>query len=334
MSRPLRIELANGLYHVTTRGWERRVIVADDRDRENWLRLLDRVATRMNWRVFSWVLMDNHFHLYLRTPQANLSAGMHDLNSGYASMFNRRHRRVGSLYQGRFKGILVEDDSYALGLSRYLHLNPVRAKMVARPEEYRWSSYRAYRYCRDAKQSPPWLDWKTVLHEHSRNLANARRAYQRFVENGIDNPPSPPLAAAVGGLFLGSTPWLEKIRERLDREPRDPNVPTRQRFSRHPKSSEIFRVVGDQFAATQSTWTEKRRHGKDARNAAIYLVRHLTAEPVTTIAKQFGNVSLAAISKSVKRSEMRRAEDARWNRLLAKLEKQCLKKNVKLNVKT
>ena len=105
MARPLRIEMENGLYHVTARGWERRGIVESDRDREDWLRLLDRVATRSNWRVFSWVLMSNHFRLFLRTPEPNLSAGMHDLHSGYASLFNRRHRRVGSLFQGRFKAI-------------------------------------------------------------------------------------------------------------------------------------------------------------------------------------------------------------------------------------
>jgi REP element-mobilizing transposase RayT len=100
MARPLRFELENGLFHVTSRGWERRVIVDGDRDREDWLRLLDRVATRSNWRVFSWVLMSNHFHLFLHTPQPNLSAGMHDLNAGYASLFNRRHRRVGPLVTG------------------------------------------------------------------------------------------------------------------------------------------------------------------------------------------------------------------------------------------
>ena len=125
MSRPLRIDIENGIYHVTSRGWERRVIVRDDRDREQWLSLLDRVAVRCGWQVFAWTLLDNHFHLFLRTPEANLSAGMHDLNSGYASTFNRRYRRSGSLFQGRFKAVLVENDSHALELTRYVHLNGV-----------------------------------------------------------------------------------------------------------------------------------------------------------------------------------------------------------------
>jgi REP element-mobilizing transposase RayT len=94
----LRIEIEDGIYHVTARGWERRVIVRDDRDREEWCTLLDRVVLRFGWRFFAWVLMDNHFHLFFQTPEANLSAGMHDFNSGYATWFNRRHRRVGSLF--------------------------------------------------------------------------------------------------------------------------------------------------------------------------------------------------------------------------------------------
>ena len=183
MARPLRIEMENGLYHVTSRGWERRGIVESDQDREDWLRLFDRVAKRSNWRVFSWVLMSNHFHLFLRTPEPNLSADMHDLNSGYASLFNRRHHRVGSLFQGRFKAILVEDETHAWELSRYVHLNPVRAKMVALPEDYHWRSYRFYRYGRVALDAPAWLDWETVFLEHFHDLRNARRAYQRFVEH-------------------------------------------------------------------------------------------------------------------------------------------------------
>ena len=90
MSRPLRIDIENGIYRVTSRDWERRVIVRDDRDREHWLNLLDRVAVRCGWQVLAWTLLDNHFHIFLRTPKANLSAGMHDLNSGYAITFNHR----------------------------------------------------------------------------------------------------------------------------------------------------------------------------------------------------------------------------------------------------
>jgi REP element-mobilizing transposase RayT len=108
MARPLRLEFPGAVYHVTSRGIERRAIVRDDRDRARWLDLLDTVATRRRWQVYAFALMGNHLHLFLRTPNANLSAGMHDLNSGYATGFNRRHRRVGPLCQGRFKALRPE----------------------------------------------------------------------------------------------------------------------------------------------------------------------------------------------------------------------------------
>ena len=135
--------------------------------------------------------MDNHFHLFLRTPNADLSAGMHDLNSGYASWFNRRHRRVGSLFQGRFKAILVEDESYAWTLSRYIHLNPVRAGMVKRPEQHAWSSYRHFL---NARGAPDWLDWKTVLDEMGKNRSRTRQTYRQFVEQGLSKEIASPLS--------------------------------------------------------------------------------------------------------------------------------------------
>jgi len=216
MARPLRIDIEDGVYHVTSRGWERRVVVRDDQDRQRWLELLDRVATRCGWRVFAWALMNNHFHLYLRTPWPNLSAGMHDLNSGYASGFNRRWRRCGALFQGRFKAVVVEQESHALELSRYLHLNPTRAGIVERPEEWAWSSYPDYLAMRKA---PAWLDWQTVGGELGKDLSRARPAYRPFMEAELREPPNSPLATAVGGMFLGSAEWVEWWRRRLAAEP-------------------------------------------------------------------------------------------------------------------
>jgi putative transposase len=326
MARPLRIEMENGLYHVTARGWERRVIVDHDRDRGDWLRMLDRVASRCNWRIFSWVLMSNHFHLFLRTPEPNLSTGMHDLNSGYASLFNRRYRRTGSLFQGRFKAILVEDQTHAWELSRYVHLNPVRAKMVRLPEEYRWSSYSAYRFARNAAAAPAWLDWETVLQEHSKDVRNARRAHQRFVEAGIEDPPTSPVKSAVGGVFLGQAAWVEQMRKQLADEPEDANVPQRKRLAWRPTRAEIICLAQDHFGVGSSELSQVRRHGNDARTATVYLIRRLTDEKVTALAKQFGGVSVAAISKLLSRAELRRQEDSQWNSLLEELERKCRSK--------
>ncbi len=141
MARPLRIEFPDAVYHVTSRGNERRAIVADDRDREKWQGLLQRTVTTFRWRLFAFALMDNHYHLFVQTREANLSAGMHLLNGSYAGFHNRRHGRAGHLFQARFKAIVVEGEGHWLEVSRYVHLNPVRADLTARPERWQWCSY-------------------------------------------------------------------------------------------------------------------------------------------------------------------------------------------------
>jgi REP element-mobilizing transposase RayT len=314
MARPLRIEVENGLYHVTCRGWERREIVRDDMDRESWLDLLDRVALRCGWRVFAWVLMTNHWHLFLRTPQPNLSAGMHDLNSGYATRYNRRHKRVGSLYQGRFKAILVEDESHAAGLSRYIHLNPVRARMVVRPQDYAWSSYRHYL---SARPGPEWLDTRTVLAEIGQNVQDARAAYRRFVERGTQEPS--PLDSVVGGMLLGSVAWVERMRKELGEQPESHDVPTLHRLAWRPSVEVILEVVSHCYGVDESAILERRRRGNDARLAALCLCRRLTDERVGRLAARFGGVSTAAITKAVTRGEIRCSTDRRWDRHLSDL---------------
>ena len=208
--------MAGGVYHVTTRGWERRDVVRDDEDRAAWFRLLDRVALRFHWRVYAWALMRNHWHLFLATPEPNLSRGMHDLNSGYATLYNRRYRRYGALFQGRFKAIVVQEEGYGWTLSRYVHLNPVRAGAVERPDQYRWSSYRHYL---DPKDAPSWLDWETVLEEIGSDPAQSRRQYIRFVESALAGPIESPLAGVVGGVLLGSKAWVDRMKLRVEGRP-------------------------------------------------------------------------------------------------------------------
>jgi putative transposase len=318
MARPLRIEIEHGLYHVTSRGWERRVIVHDDRDRREWLKLLDRVAGRYGWRFFAWVLMDNHFHLFLRTPGADLSAGMHDLNSGYATWFNRRHQRVGALYQGRFKAILVEDESYAWTLSRYIHVNPVRAKMVKRPADHAWSSYRHFLRARGA---PDWLDWQSVLDEMGKNRSRTRQAYRRFIEQGMKEETSSPLEYVVGKVLLGSADWVEKMRKALGHEAPDGNVPERRRLAWRPSTEQIETAVAEEFGVDVDVLLAGRVRNNEARAAALYLLRRLTNVPATKLAERYGGVSQAAISKAVTRAELRCRDEAGWQQQLDGLER-------------
>jgi REP element-mobilizing transposase RayT len=183
MARPLRIEFAGALYHVTARGDRREPIVEDDADRVKFLSVLAEVVERFNWICHAYCLMTNHYHLVVQTPEGNLSKGMRQLNGTYTQASNRRHRRTGHLFQGRFKASLVDKDNYLLELTRYVVLNPVRAAMVEHPRQYAWSSYRAMV---GEAPAPHWLATDGVLAQFGKRRAEARRRYSQFVHEGIN----------------------------------------------------------------------------------------------------------------------------------------------------
>jgi len=185
MSRPLRIELAGGLYHVTSRGDRREAIYRDDQDRVEWLAVLGEVCSRFNWRCHAYCEMTNHYHVVVETPDANLSKGMRQLNGVYTQATNRRHGLVGHLFQGRFKAILVEREAYLLELVRYVVLNPVRAGMVPEAGDWPWSSYRAM--VAEAP-APAWLETDWVLGQFGQARSRARVGYAAFVRQGVGRP--------------------------------------------------------------------------------------------------------------------------------------------------
>jgi len=293
MARPLRIEMPDGVYHVTSRGLERRAIVTDDADRRKWVGLLDAVATRRRWRVLAWVMMDNHCHLFLRTPDGDLSAGMHDLNSAYVTAFNRRHERCGPLLQGRFKAILVERDFHYWELSRYIHLNPVRAGLAERPEQHPWGSYRQYRATHTA---PDWLAWEEVLGAHGRTLRAAQREYARFLAAGVASPPDSPLKDAVASTLLGSAGFVERMRDWLAGRLPDREVPAARQLRPTIGIEAIEAAVCRTFGVDPQTLRRRRSRRNDARAVALYLCRKLTGHPIALLGERFGGVSGQAVS--------------------------------------
>lgn len=181
MARPLRLEYSGALYHVTSRGDRREDIYVDDEDRGRWLDVLGEVCERFNWTVHAYCQMTNHYHLLVETVDGNLSRGMRHLNGQYTQSINRRHGLVGHLFQGRYKAILVQKEAYLLELSRYVVLNPVRAKMVRRPEMWRWSSYPAHAGLADC---PAWLDSDWLLVQFAKRRTTAIKRYAAFVADG------------------------------------------------------------------------------------------------------------------------------------------------------
>jgi REP element-mobilizing transposase RayT len=224
MARPLRLEFPGALYHVTSRGNGREDIYLSDDDRQAWLDTLGAVCKRFNWVCHAYCLMGNHYHLLIETPDANLSKGMRQLNGVYTQNFNRTHDRVGHVFQGRFKGILVDKDSYLLELARYIVLNPLRAKMVKRVEQWRWSSYRAT--C--GQVTPPsWLYSDAILAQFSPRRANAIAKYVSFVHDGKGLPSV--WGQVQGQIYLGSERFVGKMQVLVDKKPSLAEIPKTQR---------------------------------------------------------------------------------------------------------
>ncbi|MGX9730047.1 transposase [Janthinobacterium aestuarii] len=203
MTRPLRLEFAGALYHVTSRGDRRSAIYRDDTDRLAWQEVLEHVCERHHFIVHSFCQMSNHYHLLVETVEANLSQGMRQLNGVYTQHFNRRHKLVGHVLQGRYKAILVQKENYLLELTRYIILNPVRAHMVASPDDWHWSSHH---YVLDDTASPCWLTRDWLLSQFGTTREEAVANYSRFVAAGMGE--TSPLAHTCHQMLLGDDAFV------------------------------------------------------------------------------------------------------------------------------
>lgn len=277
MSRPLRLELAGGLYHVTSRGDGREDIYLSDADRQAWLEVFGQACKRFNWVCHAWCQMTNHYHILIETPEANVSQGMRQLNGVYTQRFNRAHARVGHVFQGRYKAILVERDSYLLELARYVVLNPLRARMVKRLENWPWSSYLAT--CGQAS-APEWLQTDWVLAQFGRQRASAIRQYVEFVHEGARLPSV--WTQLQGQIYLGSEAFVKKMQGQIEQKPALDEIPRAQRR-----------------ALTQALADFERHYARKEAMARAYLSGQHT---MLAIAEYFG-VHYSTVSRMVKTYE-------------------------------
>jgi len=213
MARPLRLELAGGLYHITSRGDRREVIYDDDEDREKWLEILDNVCRRFNWHCHAYCQMDNHYHIIMETAEANLSQGMRQLNGIYTQYYNKQHGRVGHVFQGRYKGILVERDAYLLELARYVVLNPIRAHMIKNIGDWKWSSYKAMIGEVNAQH---WLETDWILGQFAKRRKIGMGKYIDFVRDGIGLPSL--WCNLQNQIFLGSERFINKQQKLINKK--------------------------------------------------------------------------------------------------------------------
>jgi len=226
MTRPLRIEFPNALYHITSRGDRRENIYDDDVDREVFLDILGNVVTDYNWLCHGYCLMDNHYHLIIETLDGNLSKGMRQLNGMFTQATNRRHSRTGHLFQGRYKAILVDKDQYLLELARYVVLNPVRAKgMIRSIEDWPWSNYLAF--IGDAEKQE-WLTADWVLSQFGENRVIGIENYKQFVLGGVGQEIDV-WSGLNGQIFLGNEAFVSKMQKKIDNNVSDYSIPKRQK---------------------------------------------------------------------------------------------------------
>ena len=311
MARPLRLEHPGALWHVTSRGNERRNIFRSDRDRLFFLDLLAEVIDLHRWILHAWVLMSNHYHLLVETPIPNLSRGAKRLNEVYANEFNFRHHRVGHLFQGRFKGILVEpESSHMLELTRYIVLNPVRAHMVRTAAEYRWSNYRA---TAGLAPAPEWLevDW-TLGRFPARSRQDARERYRRFVAHARASAYNP-WEHLVGQVFLGSEVFCDRMQALIDTQPRSRAHPKSQRRLVLSSFDAILDAVEEVFGETRDS-IRVRSH-RPVRKAVAQLGWEEAGLTLRAIGEWIG-LSEQAVSHLIKRGkQLERTNDDYASRL-------------------
>lgn len=280
MARPLRIEFAGALYHVTARGNAQQDIYADDGDRRQFLVLLAHMVNRLDWYCHAYCLMGNHYHLLVETATPTLSKGMKFLNGTYTQYSNRRHQRVGHVFQGRYKAVLVQKESYLLELARYIALNPVRAQMVRSAKDWPWSSYRA---TAGLSESEPCLTVDWILGGFARNRKAAQQQYQDFVQAGKGQPSL--WQQLKNQIYLGDDDFVSDTQCKLDPQQSLRDIPRKQKAA-PPQPLHDY---------------AKRYATRDEAMAKAYLSGHYTLEQV---GQHFG-VSYATVSRAVKQAEKR-----------------------------
>ena len=315
MARPLRITYPGAFYHVTSRGNERKSVFNSKSDREKFLEYLKTAHDRYNAIVHVFCLMDNHYHLLLETPNGNLPQIMHHINGAYTTYFNIKCSRSGHLFHGRYKAILVEMDAYAKELSRYIHLNPVRAKMVKSPDTYAWSSYNFYI---GRKKPPQWLQRDFILGFFGWKPSVAERRYEEFVVSLLDREYESPLQGVIGSVLLGTENFIKSVSDtHLRGKKPDRNLPAIRMLVSSLSVEKVIESVAGTF-------------GDDLRlerAAGIYLCRKYSGEKLRTIGEKFG-ISGAAVSQVYKRLQTKIEKDKKLKMKIEYLERKIKTLNV------
>ena len=272
MARPLRIEYPGAVYHITSRGNAQGSIFLKDEDRNIFLEILSDTIEKYNWLCHAFCLMDNHYHLLIETIDPSLSRGMRHLNGVYTQSFNRRHRRVGHVFQGRYKAILVQKDAHLIELCRYIVLNPVRANMVKIPEDWKWSSYKATAF-EGHKSDCLTTEW--ILGRFSTKRQMARESYRKFINDGITDKLSP-WERLKGQIFFGSEEFIRSLRSEETENKTIEEVPKIQRYANRVSLEDLFYNTVDKSVRNKKVKAAYVQYGYKMKEIAEYLSIHYT----------------------------------------------------------
>jgi putative transposase len=336
MARPLRVDIEDGWYHVTARGDHRQVIFGDDRDHGHFVELLEEMRERFRVGVMAYVCMETHYHVMVRTPEANLSRAIQWLNISYSVWFNKRHEESGHVFQGRFKSIVVEGEAWGLELSQYVHLNPVRINAlgqgkrqraadragVSRPptaevlkrrleklRRYRWSSYRAYAgYC----GKPGWLDSEDLL-ARAGGPAKYRKTVEDRIRQGVEESPWEQVKL---GMVLGTAAFAKTVGAHL-KSGRE--MPEKRGLRKTRGFEDVVAVVELLTGEKWGTFCE--RHGDKRRDLVLWVARRHTGLTLAELGRRAGGMDYAAVTMAVRRFPLACNRDKGLARLAEKVTK-------------
>jgi len=300
MARKPRVEYENAFYHVIYRGNNQQKIYLDREDYRIFLKILKETKGKYFLRIHGYVLMKNHVHQLIETPKGNLSAAMQSLLTRYVRYFNKRHKKTGHLFQGRYKAILCQKENYLLELVRYIHLNPVRANAVKRPEDWEWSGYRAYLgLIKDVI-----VDTEDILSYFGDTLLIARRRFAEFISEGIDMEHREEYYKVSGNLILGDERFVEEVKMKISNPVRTSKRITLKNIS----FSELAGQISGELKIKDIKERTKQRKINFARQVFSYISRKYYHRAVKDIAEYLSQ-ELSAVSQGLRRFEIVLAKD-------------------------
>ena len=324
MARPLRIEYPNAFYHVMNRGLNRQDIYGSNEDYRIFLETLKDSAKLFNVRIISYCLMPNHYHLLIQTPKGNLSRAMRHLNGVYTQRFNRLHKKDGPLFRGRYKAILIQEDEYLKHLIRYIHLNPVHAKLTQDPVKFQWSGHAKYL---KAKDEAPWLFVKLGLSFFGGKPNKALSAYKDFIDQGIDSRTLSFYNKKNQDPILGDQDFIDNIKEKYlyNREELSSEIPEGRKLNGAAVVDRIMNEVSSAYKTSSGALLlSKRGESHPERQMAIYLSRELSGLTLPEIATHFKSNSYKTVNSGCQRFKAHLAKDRQVKQRYMKIQSRCM----------